>query len=153
MAITANAFNRVHGKPLRSANHYLATPFSHLRYRFSAALEEATRKFAAFILDWTPFLLVASYFIFSTCIYMVCTEKLIGIFWFIYLMTNFYIAGGTALEAFMSIEPCREARKAVVKAEENNWVFATPDDELMVLDLLIVAYLPNEKDIILDRIL
>ncbi|KAF2090792.1 glycosyltransferase family 2 protein [Saccharata proteae CBS 121410] len=104
-----------------------------------------------FIHEWTPFGLVFSYFVFSTCIYMVCTEDLIAIFWFIYLVTNFYIAGSTVLEAFMSQTPNREARKVVLKAEANGWVFPTPDDQLPILDLLIVAYLPNEKDIIMDR--
>ncbi|KAJ9645207.1 hypothetical protein H2199_003213 [Coniosporium tulheliwenetii] len=109
-------------------------------------------RLSTFIHEWTPFLLVASYFVFSTCIYMVCNEKLIGIFWFIYLATNFYIAGSTVLEAFMSITPCEEAKKAVEKLQNNNWIFPTPDEKLPILDLLIVAYLPNEEDIIMDRV-
>lgn len=105
-----------------------------------------------FIQEWTPFLLVVSYFVFSTCLYMVCTDALITIFWFIYLATNFYIAGSTVLEAFMSITPCKEARKDVEKLQQNKFVFPTPDDKLPILDLLIVAYLPNEKDIIMGRV-
>ncbi|KAI9839456.1 MAG: hypothetical protein M1819_002081 [Sarea resinae] len=116
------------------------------------ALQNATAKSTAFIQEWTPFLLVASYFVFSTCIYMVCTARLISIFWFIYLSTNFYIAGTTVTEAFISIEPCRDARKVVERLAEKNWVFPTPDDQCLILDLVIVAYLPNEKDIIMDRI-
>ncbi len=53
----------------------------------------------------------------------------------------------------MSIAPCRDARKAVTKAQETNWAFPTPDEDLLLLDLVIVAYLPNEKDIIIDRIM
>jgi len=105
-----------------------------------------------FIKEWTPFMLVASYFVFSTCLYMICTPELITIFWFIYLITNFYIAGSTVVEAIMSMTPCREARKALCKVQDNNWAFPTPDSDLLILDLLIVAYLPNEKDIIMDRI-
>ncbi|KAF2474972.1 N-acetylglucosaminyltransferas-like protein [Lindgomyces ingoldianus] len=112
-----------------------------------------TESASAFISEWTPFSLVASYFIFSTCLYMYCSEGLIAIFWFIYMCTNFYIAGATVLEAFMSITPCREGRKIVTQAEEKGWLFPTPHDQLLVLDLLIVAYLPNEKDIIMDRAL
>jgi cellulose synthase/poly-beta-1,6-N-acetylglucosamine synthase-like glycosyltransferase len=52
----------------------------------------------------------------------------------------------------MSIAPCRDAREAVTKAQRANWVFPIPDEGLLVLDLVIVAYLPNEKDIIIDRI-
>jgi cellulose synthase/poly-beta-1,6-N-acetylglucosamine synthase-like glycosyltransferase len=115
-------------------------------------LYHAGRHVEAIIQGWTPFLLVASYFTFSTCIYMICTPELITIFWFIYLTTNFYIAGSTVVEALMSLAPSKEARKALRMVEQNNWVFPTPDDELSILDLVIVAYLPNERDIIIDRI-
>src|SRR6266516_4770049 len=120
-------------------------------FTYLLSIHNATTKVLTFIQEWTPFLLVLSYFIFSICLYMVCTEKLVAVFWFIYMTTNFYIAGTTVLEAFVSISPCRDARKAVSKLQENDWVFPTPDDELLVLDLIIVAYLPNEKDIIMDR--
>jgi cellulose synthase/poly-beta-1,6-N-acetylglucosamine synthase-like glycosyltransferase len=69
------------------------------------------------------------------------------------MATNFYIAGTTVLEAFMSILPCREARQAVSRLAANNFEFPTPDDELPIIDFLIVAYLPNEKDIIMDQAL
>lgn len=69
------------------------------------------------------------------------------------MSTNFYIAGMTVIEAFMSIMPCREARKVVTQAEEKGWLFPTPNNQLPILDLLIVAYLPNEQDIIMDRAL
>ncbi|KAJ4380216.1 hypothetical protein N0V86_004525 [Didymella sp. IMI 355093] len=106
---------------------------------------------SSFLSEWTPFCLVASYFVFSTCMYMYCSEGLIAVFWFIYMCTNFYIAGATVLEAFMSINPCREARKVVTQAEEKGWLFPTAHNKLPILDLIIVAYLPNEKDIIFDR--
>ena len=112
-----------------------------------------TNKISAFLWEWTPFGLVASYFVFSTCLYMYASEGVIAIFWFVYMSTNFYIAGATVLEAFMSIGPCRDARKTITKAEENDWSFPTPDEQLPVLDLLIVAYLPNEQEIIMDRAL
>lgn len=115
--------------------------------------EHATERASALISEWTPFGLVASYFVFSTCLYMYCSNNMITVFWFIYMCTNFYIAGATVLEAFMSITPCREARKIVTQAEEKGWLFPTRHDELLTLDLLIVAYLPNEQDIIMDRAL
>ena len=103
---------------------------------------------------------------------MVCTETLIVMFWFLYLITNFYIAGSAAFEALMSIRPCRDARVALRKVQENNWLFPTPNQDLVFLDLLIVsgymltpssvriygthinqvAYLPNEAEIIMDRV-
>lgn len=128
------------------------------------------RRASDWIHEWTPFMLVFSYFVFSTCgccfhsencrgltlsigIYMVCTDAMIAAFWFFYMTTNFYIAGSTVLEAFMSIIPCRDARKAVTKLTVDNYIFPTPDDQLPFIDLIIVAYLPNEKDIIMDQAL
>lgn len=108
---------------------------------------------SAWIHEWTPFMLVVSYFVFSVCLYLICSKKLIAAFWFVYMATNFYIASATVLEAFMSIGPCREARKAITKAQENGWVLPTSDKNLKILDLIIVAYLPNEKDIIMERAL
>ncbi|KAL6708732.1 hypothetical protein ACN47E_002428 [Coniothyrium glycines] len=104
-----------------------------------------------FVSDWTPFGLVASYFVFSVCFYIYCSERLIAIFWFIYMCTNFYIAGTTVLEAFFSIIPCREARNIVTQAQDKSWLFPTAHEFLPILDLIIVAYLPNEQDIIMDR--
>ena len=106
---------------------------------------DAVASVEAFIKEWTPFTLVASYFIFSTCLYMICNGELISIFWFIYLTTNFYIAGSTVIEAIMSMSPCRDARRALRKIQENDWIFPTLEGELPLLDLVTVAYLPNEK--------
>ncbi|KAH7072661.1 N-acetylglucosaminyltransferas-like protein [Paraphoma chrysanthemicola] len=108
-------------------------------------------KLSAFVSDWTPFGLVASYYVFSVCLYMYCDEQLIAIFWFIFMCSNFYIAGTTVLEAFFSITPCREARKIITQAQEKEWLFPTSNNNLPILDIIIVAYLPNEKDIIMDR--
>jgi len=52
----------------------------------------------------------------------------------------------------MSLKPNRIARQALDEVEKNGWKFPTPDDHLLTMDLVIVAYLPNEQDIIMDRI-
>src|SRR5215469_13540601 len=62
--------------------------------------------------DWTPFFLVLSYFVFSVCIYMVATPRVMEIFWFIYLMTNTYVASATVVEALMSVGAFHRAEKA-----------------------------------------
>ncbi|TVY17287.1 putative glycosyltransferase [Lachnellula arida] len=102
--------------------------------------------------DWTPFCLVVSYFAFSICIYIVASSGVIKVFWFFYLMTNTYIASATVVEAMMSVGAVHTAKKAAAKVAANNWIFPTPDAELKTLDINIVAYLPNEQDIIMDRI-
>jgi cellulose synthase/poly-beta-1,6-N-acetylglucosamine synthase-like glycosyltransferase len=85
--------------------------------------------------------------------YTYCSERVIAVFWFVYMCTNFYIAGATVLEAFLSITPCRDARRLISQAEKEGWLFASSYDQLLVLDLIIVAYLPNEQEIIMDRAL
>jgi cellulose synthase/poly-beta-1,6-N-acetylglucosamine synthase-like glycosyltransferase len=102
--------------------------------------------------DWTPFVMVFCYFVFSVSVYIVATQGVIKIFWFVYLMTNTYIASATVIEALMSVGSFHEAKKAVSKVQKKGWVFPTPDDQIGKLDLIIVAYLPNEQDIIMDRI-
>lgn len=102
--------------------------------------------------DWTPFLMVVSYFVFSVCIYMVATAKIMKVFWFVYLMTNTYIASATVVEAMMSVGAFHDAKKTAAKVARKNWTFPTSDASLQKLDIIIVAYLPNEQDIILDRI-
>ena len=116
-------------------------------------MRHAIARGSAFINEWTPFLLVTTYVVVSFCIYCVCSESFVAVFWFIYMTANFYIAGSTVIEAFVALTPIREARRAVMKAEQNRWVFPTPDAKLPVIDLVIVAYLPNERDIIMDRAL
>lgn len=103
------------------------------------------------IQDWTPFVLVFSYFAFSICIYMVATSGIMKVFWFVYLMTNTYIAASTVIEAIFSVGRMHEAKVARAKVEKKNWTFPTPDADMKNLDICIVAYLPNEQDIIMDR--
>jgi len=117
-----------------------------------SALNDAARKASTFITKWTPFCLVLAYLIFSICLYMFISNAIFKVFWFVYLTTNFFTSTVTVVEAAMSMGPAREVRKAVEKAKEAGWMFPTPDDHLLILDLIIVAYLPNEKDIIVDRI-
>ena len=52
----------------------------------------------------------------------------------------------------MSMTPARDARNALSKVKENRWMFPSPEHQLPIIDMVTVAYLPNEKDIILDRI-
>jgi cellulose synthase/poly-beta-1,6-N-acetylglucosamine synthase-like glycosyltransferase len=133
-------------KPTRmqSLKSSLSKTGKDIRWAFSTGSEG--------VQDWTPFVMVFCYFVFSVCIYMVATQGVMEVFWFIYLMTNTYIASCTVIEALCSMSAFGEAKKAVAKVEKKGWVFPTPDSEIGKLDLIIVAYLPNEQDIIMDRI-
>lgn len=115
--------------------------------------------------------LVATYFIVSTAIFAMCNEAAIKVLYFFFMVsraisrgspfeisltihqvTNFYIAASCVIESFLSLTPIREARKAAIKVEESGqWI--TPEEKLPTIDIIIVAYLPNEQDIIRDQIL
>ena len=88
---------------------------------------------------------------------MVCSEKMIEVFWYVYMLTNTYVSMVTVAEAILSISVTRDARQRVTKIAGNDFKpgtqpWPTPDDRLPILDLIIVAYLPNERDIIMDRV-
>lgn len=106
---------------------------------FQGTTHSSLKALASCIQDWTPLLLVVSYFVFSTAMYTFCTQTVISMFWFFYLSANFYIAGSTVLEAFMSLTPCRNARRVMRQFSINKWDFPTPDSELLLLDLVIVS--------------
>ena len=80
------------------------------------------------------------------------SEMAIKVFYFFYMAVNFYIAACTVIEAFLGISPVREAREVAVKVQEKGNVFPTPDQELPIMDIVIVAYLPNEQDIVKDQV-
>lgn len=150
-------FSPVHLKPKHRDGSRKLTAASYGKMskainRNSSALNDASRRASAFIARWTPFCLVAAYLIFSICLYMFISNAIFRVFWFVYLTTNFFTSSVTVVESVMSMGAAREARRAVEKVKDADWVFPTPDDELPILDLIIVAYLPNEKDIIVDRI-
>lgn len=88
---------------------------------------------------------------------MVCTEKLIEIFWYVYMLTNMYISFTTVVEAILSMSFTRDARARVTKMaaldfKPGSGPWPTPDEKLPIIDLIIVAYLPNERDLIMDRV-
>ncbi|KAF2164799.1 glycosyltransferase family 2 protein [Zasmidium cellare ATCC 36951] len=73
------------------------------------------------------------------------------------MAANFYIAACCVIESFLGLTPVRDARKAAMEVEATGGKF--PSDlngkakDLPVIDLVIVAYLPNEKDIIRNQVL
>jgi hypothetical protein len=131
--------------------HPQITTSSSLR-RLSMGIQDLISRLSEWLFDWTPFVLVLTYYIASTAIYTSATEGTIKIFYFIYMAVNFYIAMCTVIEAFLGISPLRESRKAAIEVDQNNNQFPTPDDKLPIIDIVIVAYLPNEQDIVKDQV-
>jgi hypothetical protein len=115
-------------------------------------IQDLIARLSEWLFDWTPFVLVLTYYIASTAVYTSATEGTIKIFYFIYMAVNFYIAMCTVIEAFLGISPLRESRKAAIEVDQNNNQFPTPDDKLPIIDIVIVAYLPNEQDIVKEQV-
>jgi hypothetical protein len=113
---------------------------------------KALLRFSDWVIEWTPFVLVVTYFIVSTAIYVFCSAGYIKVFYFVYMTTNFYIAATCMAEALLGMSPFRESRRTAIKVQDNGWKFATPDEDLPMLDLVIVAYLPNERDIVKNQV-
>lgn len=119
--------------------------------RLNMGIQALAAQASAWLFDWTPFVLVSTYYIASTAVYTSATDGTIKVFYF-YMAVNFYIAACTVIEAFLGISPLRESRNAADEVDRNNNRFPTPDDELPIIDLVIVAYLPNEQDIVKDQV-
>ena len=104
-----------------------------------------------FIEEWTPWALLVLYFTYSTFFYMALPKDATKVFWYFYLSLSFLVSGTVTIEASHCITPSKDARRAVRRLRETGH-FPTPDEKLPTLDLVIVAYLPNEKDIIKKQI-
>lgn len=129
--------------------------------------------FSDWTVEWTPFILVVTYYIVSTAIFVMCSAQAVEIFYFFFskpaivrgrcayihmltqlpVVTNFYVAASAAIESFLGLSPVREARRRAIKLEENGGRFPSPDEDTPIIDLVIVAFLPNEKDIVKDQIM
>ena len=120
------------------------------------SIRSGSLAFSDWILEWTPFFLVSTYFIVSTAIFCLVNQATIKVFYFFYMSTNFYIAACCVIESFLGLTPVRDARKAAMAVEAAGHF---PSDlngkvkDLPVIDMVIVAYLPNEKDIIRNQVL
>ena len=83
-----------------------------------------------------------------------CSSQAIEVLYFFYMIVNLYIAAVSAFESFLALTPVRLARKAAVefnKTEVN--LRKDAGDGLPFMDMVIVAYLPNEKDIVEQQIM
>ena len=76
----------------------LTEPKDQQRRSASEALHHGLMRASNFLTEWTPFLLVASYFVFSVSLYAMCTETWIAIFWLVDIknsMTNADLPGSS----------------------------------------------------------
>ncbi|WPH01946.1 hypothetical protein R9X50_00480000 [Acrodontium crateriforme] len=122
-------------------------------HRFMRWIKLQSLQMSDFIISWTPMILVVTFYIVATAIFVMCNATAIKVFYFFLMSTNFYISATCVIESFLGMAPVREARKAAIKVDTNEGKWATEDSKLPIIDMVIVAYLPNEQDIIKDQVL
>ena len=113
----------------------------------------ASLTFSDWLIAWTPFCLVVTFYIVSTAIFVMSNEEAIKVFYFFFMATNFYISVTCVVESFLGLTPVQEARAAAIKVEERGCKWMSNDKDLPIIDMVIVAYLPNERDIIRAQVM
>jgi hypothetical protein len=108
--------------------------------------------FSDWLMAWTPFCLVVSYFIVVTAIFVMCSTTAITVFYYFYMVANLYIAVVAVIESFLGLSPVREAQVAADKAQVEGFPTRNEDD-LPTMNMVMVAYLPNEKDIVIGQLM
>jgi hypothetical protein len=108
--------------------------------------------FSDWLMAWTPFCLVVSYFIVVTAIFVMCSTTAITVFYYFYMVANLYIAVVAVIESFLGLSPVREAQVAADKAQLEGFPTRNEDD-LPTMNMVMVAYLPNEKDIVIGQLM
>lgn len=83
---------------------------------------------------------------------MTSTDTTIKALWFLYLASSFIRSSVAVLEAHLSTKPFEAAQKRLESLRESGTKLGISDDELPLMNLVFVAYLPNEKDIIIDTL-
>lgn len=119
--------------------------------RAKSSMKLSALKLSAWVEDWTPWTMLITYFLFSIFFYVCLPRSATKVFWYFYLSLSFLVSTMVTIEASHCITPSKDARRAIRRLRETGQ-FPTPDDKLPSLDIVIVAYLPNEKDIIKKQI-
>ena len=102
-------------------------------------------------MEWTPFCLVVSYFVVCPAIFVMCSTEAITVFYYFYMVANLYIAVVAVIESFLGMSPSRKAQATADKAQRVG--FPTSDCDLPTMNMVMVAYLPNEKDIVMGQLM
>lgn len=108
--------------------------------------------FSDWLMAWTPLCLVVSYFVVCTSIFVMCSTEAITVFYYFYMVANLYIAIVAVIESFLGLSPVRKAQAAADKAQASGFPTASEND-LPTMNMVMVAYLPNEKDIVVGQLM
>lgn len=120
--------------------------------RAARGTKSAWLAFSDKLMEWTPFCLVISYFFVCTAIFVMCSTEAITVFYYFYMVANLYIAVVALIESFLGMSPGRKAQAIAQKAQDGNFPTVSEDD-LPTMNMVMVAYLPNEKDIVVGQLM
>ncbi|KAN0062766.1 hypothetical protein ACQY0O_004961 [Thecaphora frezii] len=101
---------------------------------------------------WTPTILLWCYIVFSFFFYVAIPAILHEVLWYIYLALQTFTAISVSTEAMQAIRPAVMARRAERKARKEGWGELENGQEWPAIDVVLVAYLPNEQEIIMRQV-
>ncbi|KAE8214799.1 hypothetical protein CF327_g1843 [Tilletia walkeri] len=104
-----------------------------------------------FVNDWTPLALLFCYICTSFFFYLVIPDSLHTGLWYAFICLQTFVTVAVLAEAISSVRPSVIARRVMRKAEKEGFP-DMPEEKCPRIDVVFVAYLPNEKDIILRQI-
>lgn len=83
-----------------------------------------------------------------------CSSQAIEVLYYFYMVVNLYIAAVSAFESFLALTPVRLARKAAIEFNQTEVDLRKDSgDDLPFMEMVMVAYLPNEKDIVEQQVM
>lgn len=79
-----------------------------------------------------------------------CSSEAVDVFYYFNMVESLYIALVAIIESFLGISPVRRAQIAADKVQSEK--FPTDSENcLPTMNMVMVAYLPNEKDIVVGQ--
>ena len=117
------------------------------------ALNTFLLKSSAWLYGWTPMILLVSYCIVSFAFYSLIPPLAHQIIWFIFVGLQTFTSLSVSTEAMQAVRPAITSRRAMRKVEKEGWPAKLENgQEWPPIDVILVAYLPNEQEIIMKQV-
>lgn len=118
----------------------------------TGALSGKAGQASAWLYSWTPLILLLAYSVISFFFYVVIPPILQEVLWYIFLVLQTLTSLSVSTEAMQAIRPSVKARRALRKARKEGWGETDNGTPWPEIDVVLVAYLPNEQDIIMRQV-
>lgn len=108
---------------------------------------------STFIYSWTPWILLICYIVGSIFFYMLLPPTPHEVIWYLLAGLQTFTSLSVSTEAMQSIRPSIKARRDMRRVEKEGWnKQLKTGQEWPSIDVILVAYLPNEQEIILRQV-